>query len=122
MENDELIGKMVSVFVPVIREGESGDPYGMWEMVAGEPTPVPGLVVTPELSPCGERYTGGWRITHAGSGGSVGPTFHCPKVASASATRLATLGVAWASLRWPLGSADEPLIAAALAKSDQPAA
>ncbi|MEV6832838.1 hypothetical protein [Amycolatopsis sp. NPDC051102] len=68
--------------------------------VAGEATPVPGLLLAPHVAGEPLRYTGNWRLVHAGSGLSV-----CPAVPIAYA-REAAQWYARTGINWDRPGAD----------------
>ena len=91
-----MIGRMNPVPVTVYRADENGDMWGFWEMVSASPTDTKGLVITPELTPDGESFTGMFQLTHVRSGMSVGPPHEDPEQLRKKAAELGAIeGVAW---------------------------
>lgn len=83
-------GSLVLVYVPVTPVGGST----RFELLAGETTDVRGLIVVPELTEDGRRFTGSWRIAHQSSGRPVTPPYEALEDALDAARRLGRVHLA----------------------------
>lgn len=80
-------GKLTHVYVPV----RAPQGFLRFELLVGEATGIPGIVVVPEVAGNGESFTGLWRIVHEGSGEPLGASYGTVGEALAAAERLATV-------------------------------
>jgi hypothetical protein len=94
-----MIGKILTVFVPVYREDDEGNLDGAWEAVSGSATNTPGLAVTPELTPNGAGFTGLFVITHVKSGLRIGPPHADPDQAHKLADELRQTEATWDQMK-----------------------
>lgn len=106
-----LGGRLAHVYAPV------APPAGAvrFELVAGEPAQVAGLVIVPELNEDGTGFTGAWQVVHHGSGAAVSPPYGGREEALNAAVRLG--GVALAQWhRTPYAPPGQETAVAALVK------
>jgi hypothetical protein len=94
-----MIGKILTVFIPVRWIDDDDELHGIWEAVSGSETDTPGLAVTPELTANGAGFTGLFQVTHVKSGLRIGPPHTDPEQAHKLADSLRDTGATWGQMK-----------------------